>query len=269
MIDPHSGRARYLQRATGARSWRRPEAAISEAEISEVAISDRISQVEISEVEISAGGAGGPAKWVRDGGAAPSLEAIPPSLEAAAASQAVLSATIAATATAAAAAAAAATAAAAAATAATTTTTAAAVATSPPGASPPASLRASRQSAQSEPSQGNFSSRESPYGPGRERRSSRERRPSSETVMSAAERDRKARQESYMRRIRAQDDLHSSSTTGGAARSARRSSSLGSLALGDLADDVGSLDVLEPQPEGGDGVFRTSTGPSSGPHPSL
>ena len=264
MIDPHSGRARYLQRATGARSWRRPEAAISEAEISEVAISDRISQVEISEVEISAGGAGGPAKWVRDGGAAPSLEAIPPSLEAAAASQAVLSATIAATATAAAAAAAAATAATTA-----TTTTAAAVATSPPGASPPASLRASRQSAQSEPSQGNFSSRESPYGPGRERRSSRERRPSSETVMSAAERDRKARQESYMRRIRAQDDLHSSSTTGGAARSARLSSSLGSLALGDLADDVGSLDVLEPQPEGGDGVFRTSTGPSSGPHPSL
>jgi len=226
---------------TGARSWRRPEAAISEAEISEVAI---------SEVEISVGGGGGPAEGVRDGGGAPSVEAMPPSLEAAAASQAVLSATIAATAT---------TAAAAAAAAATATATAAAVATtSPPGASTPTSLRAS--------SQGNLSSRESPYGPGRERRPSRERRQSSELMMlSAEERERRrARQESYMRRIRAQDDLHDGRATGGAARTASRSSSIGSLALADIADGV---EMLELQPEG-DAVPRTSTG-LSGPHPSL
>ena len=68
-----------------------------------------------------------------------------------------------------------------------------------------------------------------------------------------------------MRRIRAQDDLHNGRATGGAARSASRSSSIGSLALADLADDV---EMLELQPEGGDAVLRTSTG-LSGPHPSL
>ena len=66
-----------------------------------------------------------------------------------------------------------------------------------------------------------------------------------------------------MRRIRAQDDLHNGRTTGGAARTASRSSSIGSLALADIADDVEML-----QPEGGDAVPRTSTG-LSGPHPSL
>ena len=67
-----------------------------------------------------------------------------------------------------------------------------------------------------------------------------------------------------MRRIRAQDDLHNGRTTGGAARTASRS--IGSLALADLADGV---EMLELQPEGGDAVLRTSTGLSSGPHPSL
>ena len=82
-------------------------------------------------------------------------------------------------------------------------------------------------------------------------------------MLSAEERERKARQESYMRRIRAQDDLHNGRTTGGAARTASRS--IGSLALADLADGV---EMLELQPEGGDAVLRTSTG-LSGPHPSL
>ena len=68
-----------------------------------------------------------------------------------------------------------------------------------------------------------------------------------------------------MRRIRAQDDLHNGRATGGAARTASRGSSIGSLALADLADDV---EMLELQPEGGDAVLRTSTG-LSGPHPSL
>ena len=67
-----------------------------------------------------------------------------------------------------------------------------------------------------------------------------------------------------MRRIRAQGDLHNGRATGGAARTDSRSSSIGSLALADIADGV---EMLELQPEG-DAVHRTSTG-LSGPHPSL
>ena len=84
-------------------------------------------------------------------------------------------------------------------------------------------------------------------------------------MLSAEERERRrARQESYMRRIRAQGDLHNGRATGGAARTDSRSSSIGSLALADIADGV---EMLELQPEG-DAVHRTSTG-LSGPHPSL